>query len=457
MKMKRVAMVLAAMLTAVSILGCGSSDSGQTQAKTEPATQAQQAGTAAQTEAKEPQGEVETVELWCWDEAFNVYAMKEAAKLYEAQRPNVKIDVQNITDNITVRFTSAITSQQMELLPDIMLIQDRDLEKYVELYDVFEDLTDSGINFSDFAGYKVEAASANGKNYGIPFDNGVACYVYRSDLLEQAGYKAEDITDITWREFIDIGVAVKEKLGIPMAKVRTDAGFTLIEMMMQSAGSWYFDENGELNLTDNAVFREALDLYLEMVEKGIVVEVTDGEQYSSAFYDGSVMGTVNASWVLATVSKEESLSGKWSITNVPKLVNAPGATNFSSSGGCNWTIIKTSEHKEAALNFLKETVGGGSLAGEFFDTVLKGAAVVSSYLPATESETYKAGTDYYGGQPVYYDLVNYSAGVPRISLGWYTTEARTALATCVQQIHSGTDIEKALEDMKSTLEFQMVK
>lgn len=454
--MKRAAMVLAVMMMAVSMLGCGSKE---TQKESSPDSgQAQQTKDSAGTaDTKAADGEVETVELWCWDEAFNVYAMKEAAKLYEAQHPNVKIDVQNITDNINVRFTSAITSQQMDLLPDIMLIQDRDLEKYVELYDVFEDLTGSGINFNDFAPYKVEAASANGKNYGIPFDNGVACYVFRNDLLEQAGYHAEDLMDITWKEFIDIGVDVKEKLGIPMAKVRTDAGFTLIEMMMQSAGSWYFDDEGELNLTDNVVFREALSLYLEMVEKGVAMEVTDGEQYSSAFYDGSVMGTVNASWVLATVSKEESLSGKWRVANVPKLVEAANATNFSSSGGCNWTVIKTSEHKEAALDFLKETVGGGSMAGEFFDTVLKGAAVVSSYLPATESETYKAGIEYYGGQPVYYDLVTYSAGVPRISLGWYTTEARTALATCVQQIHSGVEIEKALEDMKNTLEFQMVK
>lgn len=447
--MKRAAMVLAVIMMAVSMLGCGKQESQKDNSTSGEGTEAE--------ETKAENGEVETVELWCWDEAFNVYAMKEAAKLYEAQHPNVKIDVQNITDNINVRFTSAITSQQMDLLPDIMLIQDRDLEKYVELYDVFEDLTSSGINFNDFAPYKVEAASANGKNYGIPFDNGVACYVFRSDLLEQAGYQPEDLMDITWREFIEIGLNVKEKLGIPMAKVRTDAGFTLIEMMMQSAGSWYFNDEGELDLTDNPVFREALSLYLEMVEKGIVVEVTDGEQYSSAFYDGSVMGTVNASWVLATVSKEESLSGKWRLANIPKLVEASNATNFSSSGGCNWTIIKTSGHKAAALDFLKETVGGGSMAGEFFDTVLKGAAVVSSYLPATESEIYKAGIDYYGGQPVYYDLVNYSAGVPRISLGWYTTEARTALATCVQQIHSGAEIEKALEDMKNTLEFQMVK
>lgn len=55
-----------------------------------------------------------------------------------------------------------------------------------------------------------------------------------------------------------------------MLKIRTDGGFTLPEMMMQSAGSWYFGAEGNLDIVDNSVLREAIDLYLEMYEKGII-------------------------------------------------------------------------------------------------------------------------------------------------------------------------------------------
>ena len=455
--MKKILSILLTLAMIVSFAGCSSNSSGPSEegaptgaVSETPAVSSPADSSAADTSADEPS----TIDIWCWDAAFNVYAIKQAAELYNADHPNVTFNIEDISD-INLKLVPAVTSQQWDLLPDILLTQDRDMAKNVKLYDIYEDLTDCGIDFSQFAPYKDEAATVNGKIYGVPFDNGVACYVYRSDLLQQAGFTADDLTDITWADFMKVGEAVKEKLGIPMAKVRTDAGFTLIEMMMESAGTWYFNEGGELDIADNDVFREALDLYLEMVDKGIVVEVSDGEQYSSAFYDGSVLGTVNASWVLATVSKEEALSGKWSITNIPKLIKAPNATNYSSSGGCSWTVINKSKNVDGAIDFLKQTVGGGTYANEFYDRILDGATVIASYLPLTDSDAYNKKIDYFGGQTIYKDLVDYSANVPKISLGSYTSEARAALATCVQQIHSGTDIDTALADMKATLDFQM--
>lgn len=395
-----------------------------------------------------------TLIVWCWDDAFNGAGMRAAADLYTAQHPEVKVDVQ-IIPNINLAFSSAVIGQQYDLLPDIILVQDRDLDKQVNLYNVFTDLTDSGIDFTRFSPYKVQAATSGGRNYGIPFDNGVACFVYRADLLEQAGFTTADITDITWEQFIEVGTAVKEKLGIPMLKIRTDAGFTLLEMMMQSAGSWYFDAEGDLDIVENSVLREAIDLYLEMYKKGIIMEVTDGEQYTASFYDGSVIGTVNASWVLAGVSKEEALSGKWAITNVPRLINAEGATNYSASGGCNWCVLNTSVNKDLAIDFLKETIGGGTMAQEYYANALDAATVIGSFLPAVESDSYKKAVEYYGGDTIYSKLVDYSANVPQINPGWYTTDARTAIATAVSQIHAGSSIEDALAEMHSTLDFMM--
>lgn len=397
-----------------------------------------------------------TLDVWCWDDSFNGYAMKKAAELYMEDHPQVSVNVDTTTSDMVLQFTSAVTTGQYDLLPDIILVQDTDLKKNQALYQAYADLTDSGIDFEHFAAYKTEAATGDdGRIYGVPFDNGVGCYVFRNDLLEEAGFKAVDLKDITWDEFIEIGEKVKEKLDIPMTLVRTDAGFTLMEMMMQGAGSWYFDDSGDISVSENKDYRAILDKYLEMVQKGIVVEVSDGEQYSSAFYDGSVLGTVNASWILATVKQGEELAGKWRISNIPKMEGIEGATNSSSSGGCSWAVIGTSENKDAAVDLLKETMGGGKYTEVFYEDVLNGATVISSYLPATDGEAYQQGSEYFGGQKIYEELMNYSADVPRVPYGWYSYEARMASASCVQQIHSGMDIESALKEMEETLRFQM--
>lgn len=397
-----------------------------------------------------------TLDVWCWDDSFNGYAMKKAAELYTADHPEVTVNVDTTTSDLVLQFTSAVTTGQYELLPDIILVQDTDLKKNQALYGAYADLTDSGIAFEEFAAYKVEAASGDdGKIYGVPFDNGVGCYVFRNDLLEEAGYTQEDLMGITWDRFIEIGEDVKEQLGIPMTLVRTDAGFTLMEMMMQGAGVWYFDEEGNPNISENEDYRKILDKYLEMVEKGIVVEVSDGEQYTSAFYDGSVLGTVNASWILATISQDEELSGQWRIADVPKMEEIEGSTNSSSSGGCSWAVIDTSENKDIAVDLLKETMGGGSYTDKFYEDVLEGATVIASYLPATQGEAYQKGSDYFGGQKIYSELMKYSENVPRVDYGWYSVEARTASATSVQQIHNGTAVEDALKEMEETLKFQM--
>lgn len=51
----------------------------------------------------------------------------------------------------------------------------------------------------------------DGKNYGVPFDNGAVIAAYRMDYLEQAGFTIDDFTDITWSDFMEKAKVVKEK------------------------------------------------------------------------------------------------------------------------------------------------------------------------------------------------------------------------------------------------------
>lgn len=136
-------------------------------------------------------------------------------------------------------------------LPDILLVQDNSFQKFVTNYpEVYADLTGK-YDLTDFAPGKVAYSTIDGKNYGIPFDAGTVTATYRVDYLEEAGYTVEDLTDIDWNRFLEIGRDVKEKTGRAMLSGQAGA-VDMVMIMLQSCGSSLFNEDGSVNLKDNA-------------------------------------------------------------------------------------------------------------------------------------------------------------------------------------------------------------
>ena len=151
-----------------------------------------------------------TLTVWAWDAQFNLYAMEEAEKIYQQKNPDFKLELVEITwDDLQTKLGTIIGSGDYSQLPDICLMQDYAYQKYVTIYDgLFQDITDSGIDFSQFAEGKLAASVVDGKNYGVPFDNGTDVAIYRTDVLEQAGYTIDDLTDIRKEKIAFVLLAV---------------------------------------------------------------------------------------------------------------------------------------------------------------------------------------------------------------------------------------------------------
>ena len=148
-------------------------------------------------------GDDNTLTVWTWDPAFNIYAMQEAEKVYQKDHPGFTLDiVETPWDDLQTKLTTLAQSQEFDELPDILLMQNNAFQKNLINYpDVFSDITDSGIDFSQFPQAVTDYSSLDGANYGVPFDAGTAIGAYRTDVLAAAGYTIEDFTDITWSEF----------------------------------------------------------------------------------------------------------------------------------------------------------------------------------------------------------------------------------------------------------------
>lgn len=151
--------------------------------------------------------------VWAWDQTFNIKAMNLAAEQYKKDHPDFELEViETSSDDCQTKLTTCANAGDYSTMPDIVLMQDNSYQKFLKSYpDAFTDLTDIGINWDDFAALKQSYSMVDGKHYGVPYDNGVCAAFYRTDILEEAGYSIDDMKDITWSKFIEIGQAVREK------------------------------------------------------------------------------------------------------------------------------------------------------------------------------------------------------------------------------------------------------
>ncbi len=391
--------------------------------------------------------------VWCWDPAFNLYAIQEAAKIYEKINPDVKINlVETSSTDCETKQTVALSSGKTETLPDIVLMQDNSGRKFLSTFPgAYFDMSGL-VDYKSFAAYKVNHFTHDGKQYAVPFDNGCAATFVRTDYLKAAGYTLADLTDITWDQFIEIGKKVKEATGQYM--ITTQAGYNdFVMMMIQSAGSWFFDAEGKPNIAKNPVIKEVVQTIVKLRQSGIVKEAVDWTEYIASFNNGSAASTIQGCWIIGSIVLAKDQEGKWGMTNVPRL-NVEGATNYSSQGGSSWVVPAASKNPEAAVDFLSKTFGGSV---EFYQTILASSGAIATYLPAAGGSAYGEAHPFFAGQKVFEDLMKYSASIPMVEYGMYNYEARDAVVVAIDDVFKGGDVDAALQTAQETVEFLMAE
>ena len=390
-----------------------------------------------------------TLTVWCWDPAFNIFSMNEAAKIYRKTRPNVTVNVvETPWNDLQQKLTTSLTARQTQNLPDIILMQDNAIEKFISSYQSAFLPVDGKIDTSQFAQYKVDTATINGKAYSVPFDNGASATFLRKDIIEQAGLKVSDFENITWDRFIELGKTVKAKTGIAMISAVGNQN-DLVSTMLHSAGSWYFDKDGKVFLANNPVLKEAARVYKAMVDAGIIMLTSDWNAYIATLNSGTVASTVNGCWIIASISVEKSQADKWAMASTPRL-NITQGTNYSNVGGSSWVVLANSKNPDVAFDFLGKTFGGST---ELYDTILPTAGAIATWLPASKTAVYAQPNAFFSGQKLYLDLVDYAGKVPRVRKGVFNYEARDNVSLALVEITRGTAIDAALAKAQKDTEF----
>lgn len=393
---------------------------------------------------KEAAKEDNKLTIWAWDESFNIKAANEAKEIFKEKNPDTEVEVVTMAqDDIVAKLNTSLSSGSYDGLPDIVLIEDYRIQGYLNAYESeFAELSDVA-KPEDFAEYKTGVNQIDGKMYGIPFDSGVAATFYRADLIEEAGYSKSDMENLTWDKFIEIGKAVKEKTGIAMMSVSSnDIG--ILRAMLQSAGSWYTDEDGKVNIADNQALKDSISTYKRLVDEGIVKTISsDWDQYVGAFNSGEVATVPNGCWISPSIVNAEEQSGKWAVAAIPRLSENPDSVNASSVGGAGWYVLKNVGHEETAKKFLKETFASNV---DLMDQLAKDINLVSTLKAASGAENYLQGVEFYGGQPIFQDFMKWTDQVPSVNYGENTYAIENLMTEALQAILAGADMDSTLQE-----------
>ena len=403
------------------------------------------------SEGKNGNEEIDEVTVWAWDPKFNIAALEIAKEAYKEENAdlNVKI-VENAQEDIVQKLNTALGSGTTKGLPNIVLIEDYRAQSFLQSFpDSFYELTDS-FNGLDFADYKIAPTSSEGKNYGVPFDTGVTGLYVRTDYLEEAGYSVEDLEGIDWNEYIEIGKKVKEVTGKTFLTIDpNDLG--IIRVMMQSAGSWYVEEDGVTpDIVNNVALKEAFKLYKEMIDTEILKPHSDWNQFLAGFNNGDVVTVPSGNWITPSIKAEESQSGKWAVVPIPKL-DISGGVNASNLGGSSWYVLNIPGAEQAA-DFLGKTFGSNA---EMYDQLVSEVGAIGTYKPASENDAYAAEDEFFSGQQTIANFASWMEEIPGINYGMHTYAIDDIVTVEMQNYLNGKDIEDVLSDAQKQAEAQL--
>jgi lactose/L-arabinose transport system substrate-binding protein len=391
------------------------------------------------------------VTIWCWDPNFNVAIMKEAAARYTAKHPGTTFNIVDFAkSDVEQKLQTALSSGTTDALPDIVLIEDYGAQKYLQSFPgSFAELSGK-IDYSGFAPYKVQLMTVDGKVYGVPFDSGVTGLYYRKDYIEQAGFKPEDMQNLSWDKFIEIGKAVEAKTGKKMMGLDVnDAG--LIRILMQSAGGWYFDNDGNLSLEGNKAFKAALETEQKILQSGIFKPAAGWTEWVGSFTSGDVASVTTGVWITGTVKAQADQAGKWGVAPIPAM-NVEGATHASNLGGSSWYVLEASAEKDEATDFLNEIYAKDS---DFYQDILVKQGAVGSLLSVRSGAAYSEKDAFFGGEPVWQNFSDWLAKVPAVNYGVYTNEVDSAVTAHLPDLAKGANVDDVAKAIQAQAEGQI--
>lgn len=363
MKRKIAALLLSSILAASLLGGCGGTSSepaadDQASAPSEEPAQAGEEELPAESgedgETTQATGEATQLTFWTYVEQHTEF-MQDAVTVWNEKHPDEPIALSTETYPVDDMHSKLlITLQSGDGAPDIVDVNvarfsdfmQGDTEVFVPLNDIIEPEKES------FLEPVLDIYKYNGNYYGIEYHVGAPIMFYNTEILDQAGVKAEDI--VTWDDLHEAGKKVLEATGKPIITFEVNDSWSYYIMAGEKKGD-YFDENGNciINSKENA---EVLEFMLSMIEDGTAVTTPGGgfhtEEYYGYMSQGGAASMLECLWYMGRFTDYmPELSGKIQVAAPPVWDENSVYPVF---GGTGTSVTTQCEHPDLASRFLAE-------------------------------------------------------------------------------------------------------
>ena len=297
----------------------------------------------------------------------------------------------------------------------------------------------------------VDPWSWKGEIYGVGNELNTVVMAYRRDILEEAGVK---LPFETWDDVIAAGQEVLT--GDNRMFAIHDLSFGDHYMLMQEAGTAYFDANGNYNGDDPRSI-EAMQFLHDLVYKHKIAAIAPAEadnnwappQYMAAFRAEKFIATWGPPWHLSYfIDQVPDQSGKWDVQELPSgLGDSRPTANF---GGTGQAITEQTGNPEASWDLIR----AGNLTKEGVLWDFEARTAYPAYRPAYDDPALAKPNEYFGGAKIGQLYSDIAPDLPsfRQSPVWPDTTEAIQRDVITPVMNDEVDAETALTEMKGTVE-----
>lgn len=278
-----------------------------------------------------------TVEMWDYlsgetaNDSIN-------ASIAEFEKANPDIKVKRTTFAFADLSKSILQGSVGGQVPDVAVVDVVDNQNFASL-GMLKDLSNDGINKSDFFDGPWSSVVYEGKTYGIPLNSNNLALYYNKQMLKDAGVEVP--TD--WASLKDVAKKTTkgDVKGLAISAVKSEsATFQILPFVWQTGG----------DLNDYATSGATALAYLRgLIDDGSMSEAVSNytqEDARTQFITGKSAMMINGPWELSTLTKDAQFD--WDVAPLPKDKRAA-----TSMGGENVVVMNGAKQSDAAVKLAK--------------------------------------------------------------------------------------------------------
>ncbi len=374
----------------------------------------------------------QTLTVWVWD--INKPALEATIDSFHEMHPGVEVVVEDLgNQNVYDRGLAGCAAGGFDL-PDVYLVENNEAQVFWATFpDCFTDLRELGASelVDLFPGFKWAELTVGDAIYAVPFDSGPTAVFYRRDLYEMAGIDVDAIE--TWDDFIAAGQQLNEATDgeVKMGTVAKGADDEWFRMLANQAGCFYFDNEATEVTVNQPGCVTALDT-LNRLFQADVLAVGGWVEQIQLIQNDAVASSLFGSWYSGTIAAEApDQAGQWGVYLTPALED--GGVRASNLGGSALAIPASSDNKELAYDFVVNALA--DIDNQIM--ILRDYGLTPSLLPVLEDPFLEEGVDFFGGQPVWGEILGTLGSVPAVAGSQYFQEAREVMIGTVNEYLDG--------------------